>query len=275
MRLLSADAEKPALKTFFNETERPEYAILSHTWMVAEDEVSFSDLADLDRARQKRGWKKIQHTILQAQAHDLDWVWVDTCCIDKSSSAELAEAINSMFRWYRDSAICYVYLDDVPDLTEWLELTHARWFTRGWTLQELLAPNDAHFFSQDWQILGDRGSLATLIAQAHGIGEGAASALHTLRHALTTRVTSFFEGFSIAQRMSWAAGRRLTRVEDEAYSLLGLFDANMPVLYGEGNKAFFRLQQEIMKTRMDHTIFVWEYDAPTGLYGTTDGQHRA
>lgn len=169
----------------------------------------------------------------------------------------------------------------------WLELTQAKWFTRGWTLQEFLAPHDAHFFSEDWRLLGDRGSLATLIAQACSITHevitgrqslargylapfdfqhGSYESRYDTLHALRLRVTAFFERFSVAQRISWAAGRRLTRIEDEAYSLLGVFDVKMPILYGEGQRAFLRLQQAIMKSRIDHTIFVWENTRTASLY---------
>jgi hypothetical protein len=171
-------------------------------------------------------------------------------CIDKTSSAELSEAINSMYRWYRNSQICFVYLVDVPEqpkdgvLSEWREhVRRCRWLRRGWTLQEMLAPEKLIFFSSNWKLLEDD-FLVENISQWTGIPARA------IQHFKPSRWT-------IAQRMSWAAHRETTRIEDRAYSLLGLFSVNMPLLYGEGERAFLRLQEEIMKTSTDQTIFCW------------------
>jgi hypothetical protein len=119
----------------------PLYAILSHTW--GDGESTFQDWQDLRKASQKTGFAKIKSACAQAQADGLGYIWVDTNCIDKSSSAELSKAINSMFAWYKDSHVCYVYLADVEDMKKAKfkdSLRKSRWFTRGWTLQELLAP---------------------------------------------------------------------------------------------------------------------------------------
>jgi hypothetical protein len=228
--------------------EHPRYAILSHCWDA--EEVLFSDLCNIEEARKKRGFRKVEKACEQAARDDFEFIWVDTTCIDKSSSAELSEAINSMFAWYRRASICYAYLADVEDLKSFKQ---SRWFTRAWTLQELLAPSalqtvgkyGMEFFSKDWQNLGSKASLSRLISDASGIGR------------------EYLEGkdlndASISMRMSWAAERKATRAEDIAYSLLGLFDVNMPLLYGEGKlKAFRRLQEEIMKISEDETLFAW------------------
>jgi hypothetical protein len=164
-----------------------------------------------------------------------------------SSSAELSEAINSMFRWYREAEICFAYLEDVPSellISEW-STAEIRWFSRGWTLQELLAPCQVEFYATNWAFLGTRSDHCGVLSQITGIHE----------HAL---LYQNLEGFSIAQRMSWASSRTTTRPEDLAYCLLGLFDVNLPLLYGEGGKrAFLRLQEEIMRGSDDHTIFAW------------------
>ncbi|KAI1137601.1 HET-domain-containing protein [Hypoxylon sp. FL0543] len=257
MRLLNARTKK---LSEFLEADAPPYAILSHTWGAAE--VSFDDIQSAwPKYRLKEGWKKIKWCCRQALKDDLEYVWVDTCCIDKSSSAELQEAINSMFRWYERSHVCYAYLADVGSGTEsqdfdfFWRLRGSRWFTRGWTLQELIAPGLLIFFDASWKKLGTRYALREDISSITGISqvvlEGAAiSARRALRSA------------SIAQKMSWAAGRSTSRPEDMAYCLLGIFQVNMPMLYGEGNEAFTRLQEQIIRSSDDQTILAWGFKRP-------------
>lgn len=226
------------------------YAILSHTW--GDEEVTFQEFHDPDE-HSKKGYKKILDCCNQAREEGIDWVWIDTCCIDKMSSAELSEAINSMYAWYRDAAVCYVFLEDVPPLTPHFpeaEFRKARWFTRGWCLQELIAPRKVDFFAKDWTDIGSRWSLEEIITEVTGIPS-----------------TAFGEGldlprFSIAQKMSWASQRKTSRKEDEAYCLLGIFDINMPLIYGEGVKAFRRLLSEILKRHDDYTFLLWTTATP-------------
>lgn len=179
-----------------------------------------------------------------ALSDDIPYVWVDTCCIDKSSSAELSEAINSMFRWYAKSEVCYAYLDDINGSSYIRELPTARWFTRGWTLQELIAPRNMIFFSKDWEVIGSKESLRKTLGRITTIPST----------ALSTTPPAYF---SVAERMSWIAERETTKAEDLAYALLGLFDVHMPLLYGEGDRAFIRLQEEIMKYSDDQSLFSW------------------
>ncbi|KAI0200939.1 heterokaryon incompatibility protein-domain-containing protein [Astrocystis sublimbata] len=230
--------------------EVPPYAILSHTWGAGE--VNFVDFDDKEGRASMQGYPKIRDCCRQAESDGLDLVWIDTCCIDKRSSAELSEAINSMFKWYQDAAICYAYLEDVSSETDGIRLS--RWFTRGWTLQELLAPSVVVFYSRDWARIGTRRDLAELISQTTQIN-------------IQSLETGNFADFSIAQRMSWASQRETTRIEDQAYCLLGLFDVNMPLLYGEGEQAFLRLQHEIMKQSDDQTLFAWFSSASPNLSG--------
>ncbi|EIW51966.1 uncharacterized protein TRAVEDRAFT_86424, partial [Trametes versicolor FP-101664 SS1] len=174
--------------------------------------------------------------------------WNDTCCIDKTSSAELSEAINSMYEWYRLSDMCYVYLADVPDgdiARRGSDFRGSSWHTRGWTLQELIAPEFVVFLTQTWCFLGTKMSLASALARTSGIDFD----------ILVGRARP--DSVSVARRMSWAAKRATTRVEDRAYSLMGIFGIHMPPIYGEGEKAFIRLQEEILKTTPDQSIFVW------------------
>ncbi|KAI1480322.1 HET-domain-containing protein [Daldinia eschscholtzii] len=241
MRLIDVNTLK--LKEFFTE-KAPPYAILSHTW--GDAEVTFQEwerAAVDDTVKSKEGYTKILGACRRAQADGLQYLWCDTNCIDKSSSAELSEAINSMFAWYRNSAVCYAYLYDVEAEDTFAQ---SRWFTRGWTLQELLAPSKVLFFYRYWAFHGDRNELAEVIS---GI---------TRIHVSALRDRSTIYNYSIAQRMSWAANRQTTRVEDIAYCLLGIFDINMPLLYGEGRKAFYRLQREIVKASNDQSILAWD-----------------
>lgn len=237
----------------FPASEIPEYAILSHTW--GEDEVLFADIEKGTLKDRKAGYEKIQYSCRQAAAHGLDYVWIDTCCIDKSSSAELSEAINSMYSWYQGATKCYAYLGDVPTNVDANDLNSAfaksKWFKRGWTLQELIGPTELIFFSRDWIKVGTKLTLQDVLAQITGISVGILTGANDLESA------------SVALRMSWASHRETTRKEDIAYCLMGLFDVHMPLLYGEGEKAFIRLQEEIMKHSDDHSLFSWtDLDTP-------------
>lgn len=228
----------------------PRYAILSHTW--GEGEVSYADMKnDHAASRLKEGYRKIDFTCEQALLNGLDYAWVDTCSIDKSSSVELSEAINSMFRWYEDSAICYVYLSDVEGACWREDLPRSRWFTRGWTLQELLAPEHVTFYDCRWTQLGTKDELAGLLHSITNIDQEA------LVH---TGNIDALDQFCVAQKMSWASNRQTTREEDTAYSLMGIFNVTMPLLYGEGIKAFQRLQEAIITQSGDHSILAWNLD---------------
>ncbi|KAI1166066.1 HET-domain-containing protein [Nemania serpens] len=246
----------------------PPYVILSHTW--GENEVTYNEMMSPTSATLKKdGYIKIQRfaeavALWNISSSDaIEHVWVDTCCIDKTSSAELSEAINAMYRWYKHAKHCYVYLSDVagfepdseddsPEAREKRRnnfmrdaLASCRWMTRGWTLQELLANPQVTFFTRDWDIFCTKKEWVPQLSMLLGIG----------RDVLTTCDPSLA---SVAQRMSWASQRKTTRVEDMAYCLLGIFDVSMPLLYGEGGeKAFVRLQEEIMKSSDDHSLFAW------------------
>ncbi|KAK3937468.1 heterokaryon incompatibility protein-domain-containing protein [Diplogelasinospora grovesii] len=215
----------PPLVVWWDEPEvtTPPYAILSHTW--DGDEILFHEIAnptfDLS-VKKPSSYAKITSCCAQARNDNLDWVWIDTCCIDKSSSAELSEAINSMYRWYHNAAVCYAFLSDVEPLSGWNRLDKAsffgtRWFRRGWTLQELLAPQHVRFFARDWTEIGTRFGLRKLISQRTRIRTEAL-------------LGQYLGGLSVGERMSWTWSRQTTRVEDQAYCLLGLFEINMPLL---------------------------------------------
>ncbi|KAI1095157.1 HET-domain-containing protein [Rostrohypoxylon terebratum] len=262
MRLMDTTSPPYTIEEFLGDSIPP-YAILSHTW--GQEEVTFEEWQNIDSSTyQKSGFKKIQGACMQAKRDGFNWLWVDTNCIQRGP-LELAEAINSMFRWYRDAEICYAYLQDVPSSgpngqpEEVMALFEkSRWFHRGWTLQELLAPEEVVFYTEDWQRLGSKAglltskkdeSLTSKIAEITGIDEAYLNGSMPLRTS------------SVAKRLSWMANRKTTRVEDMAYALLGIFDLHMTFHYGEGMKAFTRLQNKIVKTSSDHSIFCWTWDS--------------
>ncbi|KAH6612868.1 hypothetical protein B0J18DRAFT_69947 [Chaetomium sp. MPI-SDFR-AT-0129] len=269
----------------------PPYAILSHTWGTDEEEVNLQEWQSLpggihgsrlDRqltkrhpVAKKKGFAKIRDAARLAELEGYQYLWVDTCCIDKTSSAELSEAINSMFRWYRNAAVCYALLSDVdyelpPDAARspgdsektipygyappalMKAIMSSRWFKRGWTLQELIAPKDVFFYSKQWFPLGSKRRGTRDMVNPEVISDITEIDLHVLQSLVE------LEDVSVASRMRWAANRDTTRVEDKAYCLMGIFGVNMPLLYGEGDRAFIRLQEEILKSTDDQSIFAWK-----------------
>ncbi|CAN9409476.1 unnamed protein product [Alternaria alternata] len=242
MRLLQHQGNDSFRLVYRVDEQIPPYAILSHTWGSEEDEVTFQDLLNGTYTKRK-GHRKLQFCARRAAEDGLDFFWIDTCCIDKSSSAELQEAIGCMFRWYRDSAKCYVYLEDVSydskdlEYDYWLRFQKSKWFTRGWTLQELLAPKDVKFYTKEGGLCGRRSDMVDWIAKITDIPADALKGTPLSQ-------------FSIEQRMKWAEGRKTTRQEDLAYSLLGIFDIQMSLFYGEGReRAFERLKKKIKKSQ--------------------------
>ncbi|KAJ4377743.1 hypothetical protein N0V83_000573 [Neocucurbitaria cava] len=251
MRLINTKTGQ--LEDFIGQ-EIPKYAILSHTW--GEEEVSYQDyLRNVHKT--KKGYRKIQKTCDIAAEAKIPYAWVDTLCIDKKSSAELSEAINSMYRWYEQSKVCYAFLSDLSgdaDLED--ALGKCRWFKRGWTLQELIAPKFVTcltillVYDARWNKRGVKTSLASQLSTITKINESVLRKESPLSH------------FCVAQKLSWAALRVTTRIEDSAYCLLGLLDLNMPLLYGEGEKAFRRLQDQIIQSSADLSIFAWQWKSP-------------
>jgi hypothetical protein len=228
---------------YSSDVQPPKYAILSHTWGEDNQEVTFSDIK-ANAGREKTGYAKLHFCGKQVLRDDLKYFWVDTCCIDKSNSTELTKAINSMFRWYENAEVCYVFLSDVSSRNrsgasnqQWLQqLKRSRWFTRGWTLQELLAPKCVEFFSFEGDRLGDKESLVQYIHDVTGIS------------IMALRGDPLFQ-FDTEEKMSWASERDTKEGEDAAYCLMGLFDIHMPLIYGEGRvKALKRLRWEIQSS---------------------------
>ena len=222
----------------------PPYAILSHTWD-EDQEVTYSELVS-GTGKDKTGYAKIRFCVDRAAEDGLQYSWVDTCCINKSTSDELSTAINSMFRWYQCAAKCYGYLSDVQVLAEvtdpqafritWAEaFRRSRWFRRGWTLQELIAPPTIEFFSKEGKRLGSRVSLEQEIHEITKIP------ITVLRGQRLSEI-------SIEERMRWAANRTTMWKEDKVYCLLGIFGVFLPLIYGEGEAhATSRLKDEIQR----------------------------
>ncbi|PIL25336.1 hypothetical protein GSI_13225 [Ganoderma sinense ZZ0214-1] len=211
--------------------------------------------------------EKVRRACEVARRDGYRYIWIDSCCINKESSAELSEAINSMYNWYRGAQVCYAFLADVPPggdvRAKDSKFRESRWFKRGWTLQELVAPLVVVFLSKDWQYLGTKDGLADLIKDITSIDIG----ILTHERVLSEE--------SVANRMRWAARRETTRVEDQAYSLLGIFGITMPTLYGEGQNAFRRLQEQILERIPDHSIFVWGYRDAQPFPLTQHGLHSS
>ena len=229
--------------------EKNQYAILSHRWGSDEDEVSFEDVLFSAEFSHKQGFHKLKGFCDVAFSENCRYGWVDTCCINKKDSVELGEAINSMYQWYRSSKTCVVYLNDVPQK----QLTDSEWFDRGWTLQELIAPDTVSFFDHDWNLIGTKIDLVVDLSRRTRVPED------VLSNAIEPSTCS------VAQRMSWAANRTTARVEDRAYSLMGLFDVYMPMIYGERERAVLRLQQHIVQKTKDESMFAWDMDFPDSI----------
>ncbi|KAI0160342.1 hypothetical protein GGR57DRAFT_520521 [Xylariaceae sp. FL1272] len=210
----------------------PPYAILSHTWGADEDEVTFQDFNSLSRrkVRLKLGYRKLCFCRDMARKAGL-----------QADHSELSDAIVSMFQWYANSERCFVYLPDVSAprhmqsqaISVWeSSFCKSRWFTRGWTLQELLAPASVNFYSREDEVLGDKNTLAECIHCATGISLAALRGAH-------------LSSFSVKERLKWAERRKTKKIEDRAYCLLGIFGVYMLLCYGEGENGWKRLQAAI------------------------------
>ncbi|KAF2467971.1 HET-domain-containing protein, partial [Lindgomyces ingoldianus] len=241
MQLLHFNDSGRLVLTDFAKRTIPPYAILSHRWWGDDLEVHYQEVLNNTYAS-KDGYRKIRFCAEQAAQDELQYFWVDTCCFDRYNSRERSNAVNSMFRWYQNAAKCYVFLRDVSVATAtdaqqqstWeARFQASEWFTRAWTLQELIAPASVEFFSSEGQRLGDKESLLQLI---HNITSIPLEALQGCP----------LEKFSVSDRMTWARTRKATEPEDHAYCLLGVLNVQIPLTYGEGKeKALSRLQDEV------------------------------
>ena len=254
IRLLHAESYTFPNEEGLRQQQTPPYVIISHSW--GDQEVLYDDMPEFkEKLKKSHAWKansaaKITGACKKVLEHDkgqIKHVWLDTVCINKKDPAEVSTSINSMYRWYKNAEVCFAYLHDYSS-KGLAKFTGSRWFTRGWTLQELVAPKRMMFFDKDWELVGDKGSLQSVLTSRTKIDRN-----FLLQYDSISRA-------SISQRMSWFSGRETTVPEDTAYCLLGLFGVNMPMLYGEGKeRAFRRLQEEIMKYSDDHSLFAWKH----------------
>lgn len=249
--------------------QKLKYAVLSHRWSL-EGEPTFQMVTEKGLEGDAPGIQKLKKFCDAAETLGCRLAWADTCCIDKTSSAELDEAILSMFKWYRNSAVCVVHLAMATDQNS---IPNDPWFTRGWTLQELLAPARIKFYGADWTPLSifpndkKNTDIMRAVSEITGID------LRNLRY--------FSPGLlNVREKMLWASSRKTTRVEDIAYSLLGIFDISMPIAYGEGKRAFRRLMEAIVHGCREWQIFAWAGphspyatpfpESPSGYHALTD-----
>ncbi|KIJ58275.1 hypothetical protein HYDPIDRAFT_34346 [Hydnomerulius pinastri MD-312] len=242
------------------------YAIFSHRWDIGEP--LFYELSSKRHGQKPTpvglGYQKLVKFCEKAKKYGCEYVWSDTCCINKESSSELDEAIRSMYRWYQRAEVCIAYLAQSSSLEDF---GREPWFTRGWTLQELLAPKRMRFYGKDWKPLctsddeddeedegdeespqsandKDNHSILDAIGNVTGISRG--------------DVQDFFPScIGVPERMRWASKRKTTRIEDVAYSLMGIFDVSMPIAYGEGDRAFYRLLEVIAQESGKADFFAW------------------
>ncbi|KAM3087269.1 hypothetical protein ACMFMG_001372, partial [Clarireedia jacksonii] len=257
MKLINCKSRPLAIEEFFG-SAIPPYAILSHTW--EEQEVTYQQFGNVETRTSINGWRKVQKSCELASEEGHKYIWIDSCCIDKTSSAELSEAINSMFEWYLRAVVCFAYLSDYDTSSATTAyFCNARWFVRGWTLQELIAPTKMFFYDRNWCLIGSKTDLCPELSKITGID------VEVLFPPANTNVRDLLDDLPVGLRMSWASKRVTTRIEDQSYCLLGIFGINMPMLYGEGEGAFIRLQEEIVRMNNDMTLFAWTQASPNEL----------
>ncbi|KAI6100833.1 hypothetical protein EV401DRAFT_1877198, partial [Pisolithus croceorrhizus] len=231
-----------------------QFVTFSHRWGVGEPLLRDIEGHSIYGMSTEGGFGKLQAFCLRAREQNYFWAWSDTCCIDKDSSAELQEAIGSMFKWYRRSALTIVHLSDVPETGSF---GSSKWFRRGWTLQELLAPKTILFYTQNWSLY------RTLMCSNHKADVAVLEELEVATGIESRFLTDFSPGMDDARsRLQWASSRCTTRPEDIAYSLFGIFDLHLPILYGESaEKALGRLLTEIISQSRDISVLDWVGEA--------------
>lgn len=233
MRLLRVDS----LKFFdFHDDATPPYAIASHRWQ--EEEVTFQEVRD-EYNQTKKGYRKVRDfaKYVRDHVHGVQWLWIDTCCINKDSAAELSEAINLMFKWYRNAQVCLAWLPDVDVVGDEHDFKKSEWFERGWTLQELLAPRTVVFFTRTWQVIGNKGASSSGYS-ASPVGpalEGEIAARTRIPEEILHDYTAS-KRVSVDAKFEWIDGRKTTRAEDMSYALYGVLNVTPGANYGEGHE---------------------------------------
>ena len=226
------------------------YAIFSHRWS-STGEPSFMDISHQTSIGANDGWTKLLNFCKKAKEHGCDFAWSDTCCINKTSSAELEEAIRSMYRWYSDAEVCIAYLEGSLSVKDFRT---EPWFTRGWTLQELLAPRKIKFYGKGWDPILPETSFEANDKAHYDLS----NAIEQITRIPRYQLVNFRPGcYRVWEKLLWASRRTTTRTEDIAYCLIGILDISMPVAYGEGGWAFHRLMETVLQRCNEPEIFAW------------------
>ncbi|CAK3992734.1 Hypothetical predicted protein [Lecanosticta acicola] len=248
MRLLNVDTF--TFTDFFG-VQPPPYAIASHRWLAGK-EAMWEDVQQ-QKDTGKAGYRKVEGFVsyIKTQIPFVKWLWIDTCCIKQNSDRELSEAINSMFRWYRDAEVCLAYLEDVTTTDDVATFKGSVWFKRGWTLQELLAPGLVVFLSKDWDVIGHKGhsgyGRSRIPVQTGPLLESRIAMITNIPEDVLRDYEASRE-LDTDKKMNWMTGRETTRGEDLSYCLLGILDVNMNIRYGDGKeKTWARLLQKVSK----------------------------
>ncbi|KIJ66015.1 hypothetical protein HYDPIDRAFT_27217 [Hydnomerulius pinastri MD-312] len=230
------------------------YAMFSHRWD-AGGEPTFRDISRGKRSN-VAGYAKLSQFCKTAKALGYKLAWSDTCCIDKGNTAELSEAVQAMYKWYIHCHVCIVHLAGSNSI---FEFEKESWFKRGWTLQELLAPKRVKFYNKDWEPF--TGATLTNDKEHDLFLETLSRITGIPQQVIAADNSNGIRNRSIWEIMSWAANRQTTRVEDVAYSLIGLFDVPLSISYGEGEKAFPRLVEAIIQKKHRWDVFAWSGQA--------------
>lgn len=239
LRLIGA---RDLLPIRFSADKAPPYAFISHCWLHPDEEPTLRDLVD-NVAYRKAGFTKLQRAADVALRRGLEYFWIDTCCVDGRIIHEVRQAIKTVALWLTKADICFVYLSDVKAVEQRSSLNSnheslrkSKWFTRSWTLVELLVPQRVEFFSDNWTALGDKSTLEKVITEV------------TLIPARALQGTIPLKNFPVELIRSWTDHRESHRPEDEAYCLLSLLEIDMTIHYDEGKDlAWGRLNNEIEK----------------------------
>ncbi|KAG0696355.1 hypothetical protein DFH29DRAFT_951446 [Suillus ampliporus] len=227
------------------------YAVLSHRWC-REGEVMLQEMTSGGTGLEKPSSRsKLANFCQRAAEYGCDFAWADTCCIDRSDASpeELDKTMPRIFRWYRNAHVCIVHLAESFTLDDFLRDS---WFLQNWTLQELLAPVRVKFYGQTWspihniRIDNDKADQRLLAALSTGTG------------IPVQDIQCYWAGTErVREKLMWASCRTSRKVEDDAYSLLALFDVHMHVEYGIGDDAFGRLMKVLLPRSQECDILAW------------------
>jgi hypothetical protein len=253
----------------FSKDKRPAYAIASHRW--DEHEATYTDVRDA-RNTSSSGYQKIKDFAKYVKAHvvGIEWLWIDTCCINKEHATELSSAINLMFEWYQEADICLAYLRDVDNAGDEVSLQRSEWFERGWTLQELLAPRTVVFLTRTWEVIGNKGA-TTSVCSSTEVGKNLEKVIAKITKVPFEVLQEYQRSirYSTSEKLRWMDSRKTTEEEDLTYALFGILNVSLPVIYGEKGKARDRLlatireREELKLRQAKHYREISSWVSPT------------